>query len=401
MSQQKKKGAVASRRKPVITVEKLSQALDLSGVWLHTGVTDHFPTFTRTTFKQYAFVGGRKVTVRGGYVHAYANKAGRIFSVDATLHRGVKPRTTANLISADQAIQLAATSFGCKDIIHTSELVLSGDDDRLELAYDIALWRSGSSHRTERFIVNATTGEVVKPTLAKPQAFFGLGLDYAGGRPSGAHLAAAGVRFVCRYVADGGRQLPQKLLTAAEARDLLAHGIQIVSNFESSGRMDGGYAQGRADAQRALANHFAAGGPPNPVIYFSCDYDAPPRDQGNINAYLTGASDVLGGPQFCGVYGGYWVVKRALDAGVCRFGWQTEAWSGGNVDPRISIMQQNSRGYMWVDGVPCDYDEARTDYIGQWGTPPLKQPTSAITRVWTPRPFEKESSHNHELVAAP
>lgn len=157
---------------------------------------------------------------------------------------------------------------------------------------------------------------------------------------------------------------------------------------------------GRADARKALANHFAAGGPPNPVIYFSCDYDAPPQDQGNINAYLTAASDVLGGPQFCGVYGGYWVVKRALDAGVCHFGWQTEAWSGGNVDPRINILQQNSRGYMWVDGVPCDYDEARTDYIGQWGTAPVKQPTTEITRVWTARPFTKESCHSHELVAA-
>lgn len=243
MSQSKKTGAVASRRKPAITVDKISRALDLSGVRLHNGVTDRFATFTRTTFKQYAFVGGRKVTVRGGYVYAYANDSGRVFSVNATLYRGVKPRTTANLISADQAIQLAKIALGEEDIILTSELVLSGDDDRLELVYETALRRIGSAHRIEQFIVNATTGEVVKPAFVTPQAFFGLGLDYAGGRPSGAHLAAAGVRFVCRYVADGGRQLPQKLLTAAEARDLLAHGIQIVSNFEASGRMDGGAAR--------------------------------------------------------------------------------------------------------------------------------------------------------------
>jgi hypothetical protein len=164
--------------------------------------------------------------------------------------------------------------------------------------------------------------------------------------------------------------------------------------------MDGGAAQGRADAQRALAYHFAAGGPPNPVIYFSCDYDAPPRDQANINAYLAAASAVLGGPQFCGIYGGYWVVKRALDAGVCRFGWQTEAWSGGNVDPRINILQRNSRGYMWVDGVPCDYDEAHTDYIGQWVMAPATQPDPEITRQWTARPFTAESCNSRELVSA-
>lgn len=400
MSKSRNTRTSVARVKSAVTVDRIARALDLRGVWLKEGSTDHFSTFTRTQHSQYAFVGGRKVTVRGGYVHAYANNSGRVFRVDSVLLRGAKPRTTANLISPARAIQLAGSASGEQNfVVISNELVLAGDNDRLDFVYEVRLGHEGSP-RVKEFLVNAGTGEVVQDHWQKPADGFGLGLDYAGGRPSGAHLAAAGVRFVCRYVADGGWQLPQKMLTAAEARDLLDHGIQIVSNFESSGRMDGGYAQGRADAQRALANHFAAGGPPNPVIYFSCDYDAPPQDQGAINAYLTGAGDVLGGPHFMGIYGGYWVVKRALDAGVCQYGWQTEAWSGGNVDPRINILQRNSRGYLWIDGVPCDYDEAFTPYIGEWGVPPVAKPSTAITRTWTSRQFTKESCNSPDFVTA-
>jgi hypothetical protein len=391
MSQSKKTRTIPPRVTPVVTLDNIARALDLSGVQLEHRVTDQFPTSALAQFGQYALVGRRKLTVRGGYVHAYANSSGRISSVNSSIRKGAKPKTIGNLISEERAVQLAKIRFGKKRaVVISSELMLSGDDDRLELAYEIVLAREGS-RRIEHFLVNAATGEVVNQKAERPLAGYPLGLDYAGGRPSGADLAAAGVSFVCRYVADGGSDLPEKLLDADEASDLRANGRQIVINYESSGRMDGGFAQGRADAQTALANYLAAGGPPNPVIYFSCDYDAPPGDQDKINDYLRGASSVLGGPQFVGIYGGYWVVKRALDAGVCHFAWQTEAWSGGNVDARINILQRNSRGYMTVDGVQCDYDEAHTDYFGQWGFAPATNPTSNFTRLWTPRPFTKES----------
>jgi hypothetical protein len=59
-------------------------------------------------------------------------------------------------------------------------------------------------------------------------------------------------------------------------------------------------------------------------------------------------------------------VTRALDAGVVTYAWQTEAWSGGNIDSRVNIVQRNSLGYTWVDGVECDVDEAHTADYGQW-----------------------------------
>lgn len=385
---------ISTHARDFITTQKVTRALELHGVSLAPGATDKFPTFTRVEFKQYATVGGRKISVRGGYVHVYMDKSGRVFAVNSSVRKGARARKPSNLISQERAVELAKGQFGTDGaVVCSSELMFSSHQNRMDLVYEIVL-ASNYPRRFELFLVNAATGEVVNQTN-ETQISYPLGLDFAGGRPSGADLVAAGVQDVFRYVADGGEQLPDKLLIATEASNYLANGLRIVSNFESDGRMDGGAAQGASDARIALANHLAAGGPPNPVIYFSVDYDAPPQDQGTINAYLAAAAAVLGGPQFCGIYAGYWPLSRALDAGVCNFSWQTEAWSGGLVDPRINVLQQNSLGYMYVDGVQCDIDQVRTLDFGQWVTaqaPKAPKATRSCTRVWNARPFQRESA---------
>lgn len=194
------------------------------------------------------------------------------------------------------------------------------------------------------------------------------GLDYASGRISGQSLRANGIAFVCRYLTSGGSDLKGKQLLPEEAADLRNSGIGIVSNWETTAdRMKGGYAAGQQDAAQARDWVVHCGGPSDGVIYFSADWDATPSEQGPINDYLRACCDVLGGKQHVGVYGGYWVVSRALDAGVATFGWQTEAWSGTNRDSRANIMQRNSLGYAHIDGVECDINEAHTANFGQWG----------------------------------
>jgi len=207
-----------------------------------------------------------------------------------------------------------------------------------------------------------------------------LGLDYAGGRPSGQDLKAAGVRFVCRYLSDGGPALPGKQLLPQEAADLKANGIEIVSNWETTADfMLGGYQAGHTDAQRARDWVVHCGGPADGVIYFSCDFDEAESQQPVVNDYLRACGDVLGGPDKVGLYGAYWVGMRALNAGVCHYLWQTQAWSGGNVDSRVNIVQRNKLGYKYVGGVQCDYNEAHREDYGQWGhvvTPPTPVPPS-------------------------
>lgn len=191
-----------------------------------------------------------------------------------------------------------------------------------------------------------------------------FGLDYAAARPGGAAIRAAGFDFVVRYLSDGGVTLPGKLLTPAEADDLRAHGVSIAANWETTAtRMLDGYGAGVVDARAGLAQVLRCGGRPDRPIYFSADFDVTPQDQQRINAYLDGAATVLGRANV-GIYGGYWSVSRALDAGSASWAWQTDAWSGGMVEPRRSIHQTLRQ--QLVGGVVCDVNEAETTDFGQW-----------------------------------
>lgn len=200
-----------------------------------------------------------------------------------------------------------------------------------------------------------------------------LGLDYAGGVPGGAAIMAHGYQFVVRYLSDGGLNLPGKLLTAAEYGDLQRAGVSVCCNWETTAtRMLDGFDAGVTDAQKAAAVCMALGHPPTRPIYFSADWDASPAQQAAIDAYLSGVASSLGLAR-TGVYGGYWAVKRALDDGKAQWAWQTSAWSGGNVDPRIHILQRI--GYVDVNGVECDVNEARQLDFGQTlGGSPAPQP---------------------------
>jgi hypothetical protein len=222
------------------------------------------------------------------------------------------------------------------------------------------------------------TGSITEDTTERQQMTYPQGLDYAGGAIAGADLAAAGISFVCRYVAPGGSALPAKQLTGPEFTDLLNNGIAVVFNWEVAGNAAlNGANQGAVDAEDALSYIMSLpGSAGKPVVYFSVDFDAAPADQTAINAYLQAAAVVLGGPQYVGIYGGYWPLSRALDAGVCDWAWQTEAWSGTNIDSRVNIMQRNSLGYTTIGGVQCDVDEAHTTNFGQFlPSTPVPVPT--------------------------
>jgi len=194
----------------------------------------------------------------------------------------------------------------------------------------------------------------------------GRGLDYAGARPGGRAIHDAGYRFVVRYLSDGGPGLPGKLLTPAEADDLRANGIDIVSNWETTANwMLGGYQAGVDAATRALAQVLKCGGRTDRPIYFSADWDATPQQQQAIDDCLRGCASVIGAENV-GIYAGLHVVRRCLDNGTARWAWQTYAWSGGEWEPRAQLRQRNDLGYAHVNGVECDINEAWAADYGQW-----------------------------------
>jgi hypothetical protein len=211
-------------------------------------------------------------------------------------------------------------------------------------------------------------GPIVEDTPWRQPMSYLRGLDYAGGRISGASLKANGISFVCRYLSDGGSGLPGKQLLPNEFADLVANGIGVVFNWETTADfMLGGYSAGVADAQQALAYvRSLPGAPQNPVIFFSCDFDEAPNQDTPVEQYLQGAASVLGGMNFVGIYGSYYICTRAQTAVGVKYIWQTEAWSGGNITSAVNIMQRNSLGYQTIEGVECDINEAHTDDYGQY-----------------------------------
>jgi Domain of unknown function (DUF1906) len=190
-----------------------------------------------------------------------------------------------------------------------------------------------------------------------------FGIDYAAGDPQPSRLKAAGVHFVCRYVSTPGNP---KNLRPAEAKKLRDAGIDVVVVFETTAtRALAGKAAGVSDAKKALAQAKDCMPHESSPIYFAVDFDATPGNQTAINAYLSGAASFLG-KDHVGIYGGYHPVKRALNAGVCKYAWQTYAWSGHptNWDPRAQIRQYKNGQVL--AGITVDFDRAMVADFGQW-----------------------------------
>jgi hypothetical protein len=257
-----------------------------------------------------------------------------------------------------------------------------------------------SSYWNDFWVLDDTINEDI---IRRQPMGYPLGVDYAGGRIAAADLRSNGVVFACRYLTDGGPGLPGKQLQPDEFTDLVTHGINVVFNHETTADMMlGGQSQGVADATANLAylRSFPNMAAANPVIYYSCDFDEAPNQQDAINGYLSGAASVLGGPQYVGIYGGYWPLSRALDAGVCKYAWQTEAWSGGNIDSRVNIVQRNGLGYLTVDGVQCDQNQAHSDDYGHWNYAPSPSPLPQPVPVTPIPPPPRTSQDLFNLVVS-
>lgn len=189
------------------------------------------------------------------------------------------------------------------------------------------------------------------------------GVDYAfPPRPNIGQLAAAGIRFACRY---GGPGSLDKQLDPEEARALTAAGIAIVANAEGAASgLVGGYSVGASWARSAEARFKACGMPPGRPIYFSVDFDVQSGQWAAVASALRGAADVLGGVHRVGVYGGRRAIEWARRDGAAQWFWQTYAWSSGIWVPGNHIEQY--RNGVQLAGADVDLNRALANDIGQW-----------------------------------
>jgi Domain of unknown function (DUF1906) len=245
-------------------------------------------------------------------------------------------------------------------------------------------------------------------------------VDYSTARPAMTQLKDAGVTAVGRYLGwDGmpGYQDTGKNLSGAEAKELLAAGMAIFLSFEyAADAAAQGETQGRADGTLAMSQLTALGAPPTMCVYFAVDYDIPDYDPGledtaanalaklgPVGLYFQ-AINALKLPYEIGVYGGYYAVKRVLDAGLATKSWQTVAWSGGQMDPRVVLYQTAATPPF--PGADADVREngITVEDFGQWprpGDPPpvTVTPDTPVKAVATEN--TKETSMLHISVTAP
>jgi len=214
-------------------------------------------------------------------------------------------------------------------------------------------------------------------------------VDYSTSRPSIATLKAAGVTAVGRYLGwdcEPGYGCIGKNISRAEAATLIDAGLSVFLAFEYLADAPArGAAQGHADGQLAWKQLTTIGAPTSMGVYFCCDWDVPdyvptlPDTPANAVAKLGpvasyfAAINALKYPYEIGVYGGYYAVRRVLDAGLATLAWQTVAWSGGQQDSRAVLLQVTSTPP--ISGADTDLRQnlaTKPDY-GQWprpGTPP-------------------------------
>ncbi len=196
------------------------------------------------------------------------------------------------------------------------------------------------------------------------------GVDFSWARPGGAALAAAGKKFVVRYVPTGSGR---KDLDAAEIADYRAHDLAICLVWESApGRAKAGTAAGRADATVAKAAAAALGFPLTTPIYFAVDFDAQSADFPAIDAYLRGAATVLSAPRV-GVYGSARLMAHCANVKSAQWFWQTYAWSYGVIFPGNHLYQYNNVGQS-INGGEVDLCRAMQANYGQWAPPSVPVP---------------------------
>lgn len=191
-------------------------------------------------------------------------------------------------------------------------------------------------------------------------------IDYSTWRP-GKHTDLAGVHGVLRYLSHD----PRKAVTSTEMAQLHGWGVATALVFEDAAdRAASGKAAGAADGQFAREQAAALDVPVRALIWCAVDFDVPdyaPSDSnaaaklGPVGHYLAAFRAAVH-PYGMGAYGGYWLVSRAIDAALTGPAWQTSAWSGGQIDKRVTLYQPGTS----LHGGNWDLDLAGEEDWGQF-----------------------------------
>lgn len=179
------------------------------------------------------------------------------------------------------------------------------------------------------------------------------GIDFAWTKPSAAAAKAADYLFGIGYLSTDST----KNLTGGVITDFHAHGLGIGAVWETTVHAtEGGSAAGVRDAEAAYAQAHALGFPAGTCVYFAVDEDIAVS---RIAPYFLAVSCAANNWGYRhGVYGSLAVVEGVLGLGYATLGWQTSAWSNGQVSNRAALYQRQRHTGVPIAGVPSSsYDE--------------------------------------------
>lgn len=202
----------------------------------------------------------------------------------------------------------------------------------------------------------------------------GTVVDFSAGVPSATALKNAGHLGAIRYVSErrpGAEWMLGKPVTLEETRNMANENLQTASVYQFGRAETADWKRGAAGASehapKAIALHFAAGGPTYRPVYVAID-DNPTRDEyvNQIRPYLENFKVALAAVSLqMGVYGNYQTIEWAIEDGLGEFYWQHDWGSQGKLHPRAHVHQK--AGYKaTIDGIEVDVNNVYAADWGQW-----------------------------------
>jgi hypothetical protein len=211
-------------------------------------------------------------------------------------------------------------------------------------------------------------------------------LDYSAGRLTGAQVKAYNGKpepdavyvGAIRYAGSAGQQ--QKEATKAELDSYVSSGLGVAVVYETtSGWWRGGRNAGIAAAKTIKADVTAWGywGKIRAYI-FTADEDVTPATLPLFKAAIAGAVSVLA-YDLVGAYGEADVIDACVGGKLCRWGWQTRAWSGGRVSEHAHLLQLV--GYVYPGGFDADRSLVLKADWGQYPAP-TQEEVMSFDETW-------------------
>ena len=168
------------------------------------------------------------------------------------------------------------------------------------------------------------------------------GADFSYARPDPRALQDSGHAFVVGYISRNSRKC------LADWERYAAAGLGVAFVFEDDAVPD--YRAGAADGHFCEQWLRAHGAPMNAPLFFAIDADIPATDFPRVAEYGSNFNLATNSP--VGPYGKYSLVDELVTPGrqPMQLGWQTAAWSGGNLSRKANIYQRSTHHHA-VPGV--------------------------------------------------